>query len=116
MAKKTQKEQPSSQEQAENQEQISEIIVENTVDKSVYDEFTNLKFFELSGVKLNEETAKKLSELEKQVSKFEGPKSLRTQRAAIMNEQVLIVEGMPIPDEYVQIINKSINPSYYIAK
>lgn len=85
------------------------------VDKSTYDKFTSLKFIELSGVKLTDEAKKELKELETELKGCTGTAPIRTQRAAIMNEQVLIVEGIPLPYCYLEIIKASKNPAYYIG-
>jgi hypothetical protein len=84
------------------------------VDKSIYDKYTDLKFCELSGVKLTEDVKKELTALEIEVKSCDGVKAKVTQRAAINNEQVLLVKDMPIPAEYLKIINISRNPSYYV--
>jgi hypothetical protein len=84
------------------------------VDKSVYDKYTDLKFCELSGVKLTEDVKKELTALEIEVKSYDGVKAKVTQRAAINNEQVLLVKDVPIPAEYLKIINISRNPSYYV--
>ena len=87
---------------------------ENNVNKAIYDKYVGLKFVALSGTKLKDETKSELAELEKQVSEMIGTKALKTVRAAIQNEQVLLVKDMPIPAEYLQIIYGCNNPSHYI--
>lgn len=91
-----------------------------SVDKATYDRFTSLKFLQLSFIdsdqKLEEKDKKELEALEKELKICDGKKSIRTQRAAINNEQVLIVEGIPLPAEYLTIIMNSKNPAYYIGE
>jgi hypothetical protein len=99
---------------------VQEIQPKNTkklppVDKATYDKYTSLKFSELSGIKLEKIKADELSELEKQLLKCSGKKPIRTQRAAINADQVLIVEGIPLPVEYQEIIENSSNPAYYFG-
>jgi hypothetical protein len=106
--------------QETNQEQIQEVSLiqdepKNSVNKALYDKYTSLKFIQLSGAKLKDEALKEIKELENELKKCDGYKAKKTVRAAIANEQVLLVEGMPIPDEYFDIIVKSINPDYYIV-
>ena len=86
------------------------------VDKGVYDKYTGLKFISFTETKLSENFKKQLAELEKELLTCDGEKPIRTQRAAIDNEQVLIVEGIPLPKEYAVIIKNSSNPKYYLGK
>jgi len=74
------------------------------VNKSDYDKYTGLKFLELSETKLSDETKKELKELEAELLTCEGRKSIRTVRAAIDNEQALLVEGIPVPVEIKKLI------------
>ncbi len=74
------------------------------VNKSDYDRYTDLKFLELSETKLSEEAKKELKELEKELLLCKGRKSVRTVRAAIDNEQALLVNGIPVPVEIQKLI------------
>ena len=53
-------------------------------------------------------------ELEKELLACEGFKPKMTRRAAIHNEQVLLVEGIPLPDEYLKIIKSDKNKDFYL--
>lgn len=97
---------PTPQEQKQDKE-------EKLADKATYDKYTSLKFLQLSGAKLKDDTLKELKELEAELKQCSGKISKKTVRAAIQNEQVLLVEGMPIPAEYVDIIEKCSKPEYY---
>jgi hypothetical protein len=83
------------------------------VDLVTYKKYTDLKFIALSGAKLTDAAKKELAELEKEVKACSGKVAKRTVRAAIMNEQVLLVEGMPMPAEVLEIIGKCKTPNYY---
>lgn len=121
-AQETTQEATQAQKATQAQEAVQEAAPKKTkekklkpVDKATYDKFTSLKFIELSGVKLTDEAKKELKELETELKGCTGTAPVRTQRAAIMNEQVLIVEGIPMPACYLEIINASKNPAYYIG-
>ena len=84
------------------------------VEKAKYDKYAQLKFIEFSGAKLKAETKKEIDELEAELLACDGAKPKLTQRAAICNEQILLIEGIPLPSCYKEIIKESSNPSYYI--
>ena len=86
------------------------------VDPGKYSRYTALKFVELSGTKLKEESQKELNALEKELKTCSGVIPVRTQRAAIGNEQVLLVEGVPVPEKIANLIASSKNPDYYTKK
>lgn len=74
------------------------------VDKAKYDAYTQLKFIKLSGAKLTDEKIKLLADMEAEIKACAGEKPNKTVRAAIKNDQILMVEGVPLPAEYLQII------------
>jgi hypothetical protein len=109
------------QEQAPIQEQSAEAKEKKQpekkskpVDLNTYKKYTDLKFIALSGAKLTEAAKKELAELEAAVKAGTGKKSKRTVRAAIANEQVLLVEGIPMPAEVLAILEKCKTPEYYV--
>ena len=93
------------------------------VNKSDYDKYSELKAIELSGAKLKEETKEELKALENQIKACSGKipnekifkKSTIALRAAIDNEIVFLIKGIPLPEEYLKIIKESKNPDYYIS-
>ena len=86
------------------------------VDAGKYSRYTQLKFVELSGTKLKEESQKEMNALEAELKACTGAVPIRTQRAAISNEQVLLVEGVPVPEAIAKIIASSKNPEYYTGE
>lgn len=86
------------------------------VDEAEYNEYTSLKFLELSGTKLKDETTARIKELEAKLKSCEGPRPVRTVRAAIKNEQVLLVAGVPIPASVHAIITNSGTEKYYLGE
>jgi hypothetical protein len=98
-----------SKEQNKQETQKSESIEQVTpelpkVDKAKYDAYTQLKFIKLSGAKLTDEKIKLLADMEAEIKACAGEKPNKTVRAAIKNDQILMVEGVPLPAEYLQII------------
>jgi hypothetical protein len=98
-----------SKEQNKQETQKSESIEQETpelpkVDKAKYDAYTQLKFIKLSGAKLTDEKIKLLADMEAEIKSCSGEKPNKTVRAAIKNDQILMVEGVPLPAEYLQII------------
>jgi hypothetical protein len=83
------------------------------VDQAKYDKFTNLKFTAISGTKLSEEIKKEMAELEAELKGCLGKIPIRTVRAAIKNEQILLVEGIPVPENIENIV---VNSVYYFGK
>ena len=91
---KTKTSQPASQPKpAQKAKQPEKLPVESVK----YDRYTGLKFFELSETKLTEAQIKELAELEAELKAASGFIPVRTVRAAINNEQVLLVQGIPVP-------------------
>ena len=86
------------------------------VDEGEYNEYTSLKFLELSGTKLKDETTARIKELEAKLKACAGKRPVRTVRAAIKNEQVLLVEGVPVPDSILQIIVNANATKYYLGE
>jgi hypothetical protein len=98
-----------SKKQNKQETQKNESIEQETpelpkVDKAKYDAYTQLKFIKLSGAKLTDEKIKLLADMEAEIKSCSGEKPNKTVRAAIKNDQILMVEGVPLPAEYLQII------------
>jgi hypothetical protein len=94
---------------SESIEQVTPDVEQETpelpkVDKAKYDAYTQLKFIKLSGAKLTDEKIKLLADMEAEIKSCSGEKPNKTVRAAIKNDQILMVEGVPLPAEYLQII------------
>lgn len=87
-----------------------------TVDEGEYNEYTQLKFISFSGTKFTEETKKRLDELEAKIKSCSGKRPIITVRAAIKNEQVLLVQGMPIPEKVYEIIKNADATKYYLGE
>lgn len=106
--KNTDQLQNQSTEQSKPKKQKSESTEQETsknpVDKAKYDAYTQLKFIKLSGAKLTDEKIKLLADMEAEIKACSGEKPNKTVRAAIKNDQILMVEGVPLPAEYSQII------------
>lgn len=86
------------------------------VDEAEYNEYTALKFLEFSGTKLKDETTARIKELEAKLKSCAGSRPIRTVRAAIKNEQVLLVEGVPVPESVLAIIKNSQTENYYLGE
>lgn len=81
-----------------------------------YNTYTSLKFMELSGAKLTIESKKELLQIEKELKACTGKKPVRTVNAAIGNEIVKLVEGIPVPASIEKIIEESKSDLYYFGK
>ena len=88
----------------------------NPVDLNTYNRYMELKFLESAGVKLKEEIKQEIIKLEKEIKNCSGKKSIRTRTAAIDNEIVKLIEGIPVPLEVQEIIEKSDKPEFYFGK
>lgn len=88
----------------------------NPVDKAKYDKYIGFKFTELSGAKLKNEAIKEMNDLEAELKQCSGVIPIRTVTAAIDNEVVKMAEGVPLPECYAEIINKSKKPEYYLGE
>ena len=113
MAQKKKHNQPK-ENQPEKEVDVINATVSNVV-KSTYDKFTNLYFIRASGAKLTDAALKELNELEAELKLCEGVKPIRTVRAAINNEQALLVEGIPVPKEIEQLIKDKGVEKYYFG-
>jgi hypothetical protein len=71
---------------------------------------------ELSGAKLTIESKKELLQIEKELKACTGKKPVRTVNAAIGNEIVKLVEGIPVPASIEKIIEESKSDLYYFGK
>lgn len=89
-------------------------VKKQPVNKETYDKFINLKFLVFSGAKLSETAEKEMNKLEAEICKCSGTLPKKTVTAAIDHEVVRMIEGLPLPAEYSEIIKKSKNPSHYI--
>jgi hypothetical protein len=85
------------------------------VNPANYSKFTDLKFLSLSGAKLKEQQEEELKDLEKEIKGCSGPIAKRTVRAAIKNEQVLMVEGLPVPAAIEALIIEEGSQAYYFV-
>ena len=74
------------------------------IDLDTYTKYVDLKFLALGEHILSDEKKEELARLEKQVKACSGQKAARTVRAGIGCEQYRLVEGMPMPAEYVKAI------------
>lgn len=86
------------------------------VDPANYAKFTNLKFLSLSGAKLKDEVTKEMNELEAEIKTCTGKIPVRTVRAAIKNEQALLVKGVPVTKEIEQLISDAKAETYYFGE
>jgi hypothetical protein len=85
------------------------------VDQAKYDKYTSLKFLELSGAKLREEVKKEMDAMEAELKQCSGVKPIKTMTAAIQHEVIRLVEGVPLPENYANIIQGSSNPAHYLG-
>ncbi|KKU30852.1 MAG: hypothetical protein UX45_C0033G0001 [Candidatus Uhrbacteria bacterium GW2011_GWF2_46_218] len=95
---------------AQKAKQLEKLPVENVK----YDRYTGLKFLELSETKLTEAQIKELAELEVELKAASGFVPVRTVRAAINNEQVLLVQGIPVPAAVSNLVPEK-NFLYYFG-
>jgi hypothetical protein len=86
------------------------------VDHGKYDRYTALKFVALSGTKLKDEQNKEMNELETELKKCSGKVPVRTVRAAISNEQALLVKGIPVPEKIEKLIESASKSDYYFGE
>ena len=82
------------------------------VDQAQYDRYTDLKFLQLSGVNFDEKTKKEVEQLEIELKKCTGKIAAKTVRAAIKNEQALMVKGIPVPKSIEKLVGKK-DAAYY---
>jgi len=110
MTQQTQKTQPS---QAQKAEAKPKQAPKNPVNNEDYSKYTDLKFLQLSlnenpdsEIKIKEQDLKTLNELEEKIKKCSGKVPVRTVRAAVGNEQCLLVKGIPVPENIEKIIKE----------
>jgi hypothetical protein len=120
MTQKNQQVQASEMEAQEQQVQAPEKPQQSKgnkkpVNPANYSKFTDLKFLSLSGAKLKEQQEEELKHFEKEIKGCSGPIAKRTVRAAIKNEQVLMVEGLPVPDAIEALIIEEGSQAYYFV-
>jgi len=101
------------QHQAKPAEQEKPVL--KLVDPSAYERYVSLKFIEISGAKLTPEVQKELIELEAELKKCSGKKPVRTVNAAIDNEIVKLVEGIPVPEFIETLIKEKGCSAYYFG-
>jgi hypothetical protein len=87
-----------------------------TVDKKKYDKYVDLKLIQLAKTKLTEQSKAELIELEKELKQCSGEVPILTRTAAIRNEIVKMIEGIPMPKEYSDIIYTNNVQSFYLGK
>ena len=85
------------------------------VDKSKYDQYINLKFLEIVGGQLTKESREELVNLETELKKCTGSIPVKTVTAAIGNEIIRMVAGVPLPEEYATIIKGCKKPEHYLG-
>jgi hypothetical protein len=86
------------------------------VDQAVYNKFTDLKFIELSGAKMTEKSKEEIASLEAELKKCTGRIAKITVRAAIRNEQALMVAGIPVPASIETLVKSNGSEDYYFEK
>lgn len=99
--------------QAPEQEPKQKPAAKKPVDPETYSKFINLKFLQLSGAKLKDEQTKSLQELEKELKGCAGRIATKTVRAAISNEQALMVAGIPVPENIEKLVVSAGSEGYY---
>jgi hypothetical protein len=97
------------------QKEAESVKLTHAEHKAKYDQFISLKFLELSGAKLTEEKSKANAVLEAELMQCSGVKPIKTMTAAIGNEIVRMIAGLPLPEHYEEIIRRSTNPAHYIG-
>lgn len=85
------------------------------VNPANYAKYTDLKFLQLSGAKLKDEVINELKELEKEIKGCSGRIAKRTVRAAIKNEQALMVEGLPVTEAIEALVKSTESEKYYFV-
>ena len=85
------------------------------VDPAKYDKYTSLKFLLLSEAKVKDEVKKELETLEAELKLCAGKIPIRTVRAAIKNEQFLLVKGVPVTDVIEAAIINEGSEKYYFG-
>lgn len=75
--------------------------------ESSYERYATLKFIEFDGGKLKEPIKKELSELEESIKKAKAPKAKKTVTAAIGTHTLKMVEGVPMPLSYIEILKNN---------
>lgn len=100
-AKANQNQQSQAQAKAEAKKQAEAV---NQFLNDNYGRYATLKFIEFDGGKLKEAIKKELTELEKTIMKSDNPKAKKTVPAAIGTHILKLVEGVPVPDAYIEII------------
>lgn len=85
----------------------------NPVDADEYKKYTELKFLQFSlmenpdsEARMKDGDIKTINELEEKISKCSGKVATRTVRAALGNEQCLMIKGIPVPDEVAKIVQE----------
>lgn len=74
------------------------------VDINEYNRYTYLKFVVFDGGKLKDKYKEELEILEEKLKNSEGIRGRKTITRAIGTHKIRIVDGIPLPDEYVKIL------------
>lgn len=116
--KQQKKEKEQSKQEPENNVDASK--PENNVDAGKYAQYCSIKFLELSfkgtEQQLKKEDKDKMLALESELKQCNGKKPIRTITAAIDNEIVKLVEGVPVPKNIEEIVLKCKSPEYYFGE
>ena len=90
-----------------------EVAASVPVNPVTYNRFTDLKFLQISGAPLTKIQKEELADLEKELKACIGKKPVRTVRAAIQNEQALLVTGIPVPASIETLIGEKHSLYYF---
>ena len=99
-----------------SQNQAEKEPKKNNVNEAEYSKFIGLKFLESGGNILKKETTDEMNELEKKLKTYNGPIPLETVNAAIGNENVKLVKGVPVPGSIEKIVVDAKSAKYYFEK
>jgi hypothetical protein len=114
--KKTQKAETAQTQESQQAQQQKKEEKRQPVDIATYNKYIDLKFLELSGEKLKDEAKKEMLQLEADLKKCKGDVPKKTVTAAINNEVIRMVQGVPLPYALAEILKgkKCKNTSYYL--
>jgi hypothetical protein len=102
-----------------NKESEHETQLENPVDEEKYAQYCRIKFLELSFTgteqQLKKEDKDKMLSLESELKECSGSVPNKTVTAAINNEIVKLVKGVPVPKSIEKIVQSCKTPEYYFG-
>lgn len=76
------------------------------VNPDLYKKYADLKFLQLDGANLKDEQIDSIKKMESEIKKCSGKISKHTKTASIGAEVLKLVQGIPVPKEYIDIISK----------